>query len=130
MSFLQLVDATAKRIRAHGCSIVALTGTSFTMTERFYIERLAAHGVRAIVPERPDRNVLDRIIYKELCWGDVRPNSRAEYTDIIERLVARGAEGVILGCSELTLFTPFECSVPQFDTTRIHIEDALDEALR
>jgi aspartate racemase len=99
-------------------------------TERFYIDRLAAHGIRAIVPERPDVDVLDRIIYKELCWGDVRASSRAEYAGIIERLIARGAEGAILGCSELTLLTPFECSVPQFDHTRIHIEDALDEALR
>jgi aspartate racemase len=128
--FLHLVDATAKRVRAHGCSVVALTGTSFTMTERFYIDRLAAHGVQAIVPDRPDIEVLDRIIYKELCWGDVRSSSRDDYVGVIGRLITRGSEGVILGCSELILFTPFECAMPLFDTTRIHIEDALDEALQ
>jgi aspartate racemase len=128
--FLHVVDAAAKRIRGHGCSTVGLTGTSFTMTERFYIDRLAAHGIRAIVPDRSDVDMLDRIIYKELCWGDVRASSRAGYVGIIERLIAEGAEGVILGCSELTLFTPLECPVPLFDTTRIHIEEALDEALQ
>lgn len=128
--FLHLVDATAKRIRDEGCTTVALTGTSFTMTERFYVDRLRAHGLRPIVPDRSDIEVLDRIIYKELCWGEVRASSRVEYVEIVERLVGRGAEGVILGCTELTLFTPLECTVPLFDTTRIHIEDALEEALR
>jgi aspartate racemase len=128
--FLHLIDATAKRIRAHGCAVVALTGTSFTMTERFYIDRLAVHGVQTIAPDRSDMELLDRIIYKELCWGDVRSSSRDEYVGIIARLVTRGAQGVILGCSALTLLTPFESAVPQFDSTRIHIEDALDEALR
>jgi aspartate racemase len=128
--FLHVVDATAKRIRARGCSTVGLTGTSFTMTERFYVDRLATHGIRAIVPDRADIDTLDRIIYRELCWGDVRANSRAEYIGIVDRLIAVGAEGVILGCSELTLYSPLECPVPQFDTTRIHIEEALDHALR
>ena len=128
--FLHVVDATARRLRAQGCRIVGLTGTSFTMTERFYIERLASHGIETIVPRATDIEVLDRIIYKELCWGDVQPVSRDEYAGVIERLVARGADAVILGCSELTLFTPMECAVPLFDTTQIHIEDALDEALK
>lgn len=128
--FLHLVDATAKRIRARGCTTVGLTGTSFTMTGRFYIDRLAAHGIRVVVPSPTDIELLDRIIYKELCWGDVQPSSRAEYAAIVEGLVSSGAEGVILGCTELTLLTPFDCSVPQFDTTRIHIEDALDQALQ
>lgn len=128
--FLHLVDATAKRIRARGCTTVGLTGTSFTMTGRFYIDRLAAYGIRVVVPSPTDIELLDRIIYKELCWGDVQPSSRAEYAAIVEGLVSSGAEGVILGCTELTLLTPFDCSVPQFDTTRIHIEDALDQALQ
>lgn len=128
--FLHLIDATAKRIRAQGVSTVGLTGTSFTMTERFYIDRLNAHGIRTIVPEPTDIEVLDRIIYKELCWGAVQSDSRDEYVGIVSRLVARGSEGVVLGCTELTLFTPFECAVPLFDTTQIHIEEALEEALR
>lgn len=128
--FLHVVDATARRLRAQGCAVVGLTGTSFTLTERFYIDRLARHGVQTIVPDAPDIELLDRIIYKELCWGDVQPDSRDEYVGIVDRLVARGAEAVVLGCSELTLFTPFPCAVPLFDTTQIHIEDALDEALR
>jgi aspartate racemase len=128
--FLHLIDATANRITAHGCSVVGLTGTSYTMTERFYVDRLAAHGISTIVPDGPDVEALDRIIYRELCWGEVRPGSRDECIRIVDRLQARGAEGVILGCTELTLFTPFASGVPQFDTTRIHIEAALDEALR
>jgi aspartate racemase len=123
--FLHIVDATAQRIKTAGIKKISLTGTSPTMTERFYIERLAEHGITAIVPDAIDREKMDRIIYKELIWGNVTPESKAEYTDIINKLIDQGAEGAILGCTELTLFTPLDCKTILFDTTQIHIEDAL-----
>jgi aspartate racemase len=129
LPFLHLVDATARRIRAAGVTAVGLTGTSYTMTERFYVERLASHGIDTIIPEPTDVQRLDHIIYKELCWGGVKQESQAEYTRIVSDLTMNGAKGIILGCTELTLFMPVRCSVPLFDTTQIHIEDALSEAI-
>jgi aspartate racemase len=127
--FLHIVDATAETIREAGVRRIGLTGTSFTMTERFYVDRLASHGIRSVVPPQSDIEALDRIIYGELCWGDVTPRSREEFAKIAEGLVTQGAEGIILGCTELTLLRPFECSVPLFDTTRIHIDAALDRVM-
>ncbi len=128
--FLHLVDATARRIKSQAISHVGLTGTSFTLTENFYMDRLRTHGIETVVPDRSDIEELDRIIYKELCWGGIKPDSKAEYARIANSLTEKGAGGVILGCTELTFFMPFECSVPLFDTTRIHIEDALEEVFR
>jgi aspartate racemase len=129
LPFLDIIDATARRIEATGLSRVGLTGTSFTMTEDFYVARLASHGIDTVIPAAEDIELLDRIIYKELCRGGVNPESRAEYARIANGLVATSAQGVILGCTELTLFMPLDCRFPLFDTTRIHIEDALDAAL-
>lgn len=128
--FLHLVDATANRIKRQGVSRVGLTGTSFTLTEDFYKARLRSHGIETIIPDSVDIESLDKIIYKELCWGGVKADSKAEYVQIVNHLLGKGAKGVILGCTELTLFMPFECSIPLFDTTRIHIEDALDECFK
>lgn len=128
--FLHLVDATAQRIKAQGIARIGLTGTSFTMTDGFYMARLLSHGIETIIPDSVDIELLDRIIYKELCWGEVRLDSKVKYMRIVNDLPAKGAEGVILGCTELTLFMPLECTVPLFDTTRIHIDVALEEALR
>jgi aspartate racemase len=127
--FLHVVDATAETIREAGVGTIGLTGTSFTMTERFYVDRLASYGIRSVVPPKPEMEALDRIIYRELCWGEVTPQSREEFAKIAGGLVAQGAEGIILGCTELTLLRPFECSVPLFDTTRIHIRAAIDHAM-
>jgi len=128
--FLHIVDATAKRIKTQGITRVGLTGTSFTINEDFYRARLLSHGIETITPNFEDVKLLDQIIYKELCWGAVKPESKTAYIKIANSLAAKGANGIILGCTELTLFAPFECPVPLFDTTQIHIEAALDEALR
>lgn len=128
--FLHLVDATARRIKSKSLTRIGLTGTSFTLTEKFYIDRLRSHGIETVVPGEADIELLDRIIYKELCWGEVKPDSKIEYARIANALAEKGAEGVILGCTELTFFVPFECPVPLFDTTQIHIQDALEEVFR
>lgn len=127
--FLHLVDLTAQRLKTNGINKVGLTGTSYTMTEKFYIERLAQYGITTIVPDAADREKMDRIIYNELICGIVTPESKTEYANIIAKLIGYGAEGVILGCTELTLFMPLDCDTLLFDTTQIHIEEALCMAL-
>jgi aspartate racemase len=131
MPFLHLADATGERIRAAGVRRVGLLGTAFTMEQDFYRERLASRfGLDVLVPEADDRACVHRVIYDELCQGEIREDSRAAYAAIIQRLQARGAEAVILGCTEITLLVRPEDSVlPIFDTTRIHCEVALDRAL-
>lgn len=131
LPFLHLADATGARIRAAGVRRVALLGTGFTMEQAFYRERLAAgFGLEVLVPDADDRALVHRVIYDELCRGDIRESSRAAYSDIIARLRDRGAEAVILGCTEITLLVrPQDSVLPIFDTTRIHCEVALDRAL-
>ncbi|MCX2477675.1 amino acid racemase [Pedobacter sp. MC2016-15] len=129
LPFLHLIDVTAKRIKAEGITIVGLTGTSVTMTDKFYIERLAKFGITTIIPNPEDVESMDRIIYNELIWGIISPESRIIFTDIIRRLTDSGAEGVILGCTELTLFMPLNYDTKIFDTTQIHIEEALNLAI-
>jgi len=128
--FLHLIDVTAERIKTAGIKKIGLTGTSYTMTEKFYIDRLAQHGIKTIVPDEADREEMDRIIYKELIWGIVTPQSKTAYSNIITKLKVAGAEGVILGCTELTLFQPLDKDTVLFDTTQIHIEEALNMALQ
>lgn len=129
--FLHLADATAKAVRAAGVQRVGLLGTAFTMEQAFYRDRLAAHGLEVLVPDVPDRAEVHRIIYDELCHGTIRPESRQTSLEVIDRLVDRGAEGVILGCTEIELLIdPAEPSaVPLFPTARIHAEAAVDAAL-
>lgn len=131
LPFLHLADATGARIQAAGVRRVALLGTGFTMEQAFYRERLAARfGLEVLVPDADDRALVHRVIYDELCRGDVRESSRTAYSDIIARLRDRGAEAVILGCTEITLLVrPQDSVLPIFDTTRIHCEVALDRAL-
>jgi aspartate racemase len=126
--FLHIIDATAHRIKATGVTKIGLTGTSPTLTEKFYVDRLAKHGIASIIPDAEGIKKLDHMIYKELIWGNISPESKREYTSIVNQLIDNGAEGVILGCTELTLFTPLDCDAPLFDTTQIHIEDALTAA--
>lgn len=127
---LHLGDATARAVRAQGIATVGLLGTAFTMEQDFYRDRLASHGLTVLVPDADDRAAVHRIIYEELCLGVVNETSRAAYTQVIERLVAAGAEGVILGCTEIELLVrPQDSPVPVFPTTRIHVEAAVDDAL-
>ncbi len=127
---LHIADPTADRIRAAGLRRVGLLGTAFTMEQDFYKGRLAdRHGLEVLIPEEADRATVHRIIYDELVQGRVEPASRQAYREVIARLVERGAEAVILGCTEIMLLVGAEDSaVPLFDTTAIHAEAAVELA--
>ena len=127
---LHILDATSTRIRQEGLRRVGVLGTAFTMEQDFYRDRLAASGVEAMVPGQDDRATVHRIIYEELVRGVVTEASRAQYREIIDRLVAGGAEGIVLGCTEIELLVSArDSSVPVFPTTRIHVEAAVEMAL-
>jgi aspartate racemase len=131
LPLLHIADATAERIEAAGVRRVGLLGTRFTMEQDFYRGRLErGHGLHVLVPPPEDREIVHRVIYDELCRGMVREESRAEYRRIVAGLVRAGADGVILGCTEISLlFRPEDASVPLFDTTEIHAEAAAAHAL-
>lgn len=127
---LHIADATAQRMRAAGVERVALLGTRFTMEQAFYRDRLAGAGFDVRVPDAAGRDDVHRIIYDELCRGVVDDASRARYRAIIARLVDEGAQGVILGCTEIGLLVAAgDAPVPLFDTARIHAEASADWAL-
>jgi len=129
---LHIADATAERVKACGLDTVGLLATRYTMQQAFYRGRLAErHGLNVIVPPEPDLTLVHDVIYDELCRGRVRETSREEYRRVIADLEAAGAQGVIYGCTEIGLLVgPDDASVPVFDTTRIHVEAAVDWALR
>lgn len=128
--FLHLADATADAVIAAGVRRVALLGTGYTMREDFYKGRLAARGIDVIVPDEPDLTTVHDVIYDELVQGVIRPESRAAYLAIVARLLDRGAEGVIAGCTEIELLvTPADVTVPYFPTTTLHVERAIELAL-
>jgi aspartate racemase len=124
---LHIADATADRLRADGRRTVALLATAFTMEQDFYVGRLRARGIEVLVPEEAERADVHRIIYDELCRDVVRDSSRQRYREVMDHLAARGAEGVILGCTEIGLLVgPDDASVPLYDTAAIHAERAVD----
>jgi aspartate racemase len=128
---LHIADPTADKIKAAGFQRIGLLGTAFTMEQDFYKGRLQQrHGLEVIVPDENDRRIVHEIIYKELVLGQIRPESRQAYRAIIARLIERGAQAVILGCTEIMLLVSDEDSaVPLFDTTTIHALAAVDWAL-
>ena len=128
---LHIADATGRRIAARGIRRVGLLATGFTMEQEFYKERLAeSYGLDVLVPDDGDRRVVHEVIYRELVLGQVRAESRSAYRRIMERLVERGAEAIILGCTEITLLVDQDdATVPLFDTTRIHGEEAVAVSL-
>ena len=128
---LHIADPTAERIKARGIRRVGLLGTAFTMEQDFYKGRLQSRfGLDVLVPETEDRATVHRIIYEELVQGRVEPESRDAYRQVIARLIERGAEAVILGCTEIMLLVKAEDSaVPLFDTTGIHAQAAVERAL-
>ena len=127
---LHIADPTADAIGAAGLRSIALLGTRFTMEHAFYRDRLHMHGIETCIPDDAGREWMHRAIYDELCRGIVRDQSRTRLRDIIADLVARGAEGVVLGCTEIAmLIEPHEASVPIFDTARLHAEAAAVHAL-
>lgn len=126
---LHIADATARNIMDMGLTTVGLLGTRHTMEEDFYTTRLIRHGLTPLVPESvPERAEVDRIIFQELCLGRVLPESRRAYDDIIAKLAARGAEAVILGCTEIGLLVS-SGPVPLIDTTSVHARAAVRLAL-
>ena len=129
---LHIADATAELIKAQGIQKIALLGTRFTMEENFYKGRLIEkYGLDVIIPGSEDMENIHRIIYDELCAGIIQPDSKQKYTDIIRRLAKEGAEGIILGCTEIGLLVKQEDSpVPLFDTTEIHARAAVKYALQ
>lgn len=128
---LHIADATAAQVKAQGIQTVGLLGTRFTMEEEFYCGRLRErHGLAVVIPDPAEREIVHRVIYEELCLGVIRPASRQQYIEIIQRLGAAGAAGIILGCTEIELLiTPKDVATPLFPTTRIHAEAAVDQAL-
>jgi aspartate racemase len=127
---LHIGDTTADAVVGAGVHRVGLLGTEFTMAQPFYADRLASHGLEVLVPDEADRATIHRIIYDELCLGMVREESRDAYRQVIRRLVAAGAEGVIYGCTEIELLVgPQDSPVPVFPTTRLHVEAAVDRAV-
>jgi aspartate racemase len=128
--FLHIADAAADRLAQAAVRRVGLLGTAFTMEQDFYRERLEGHGLEVLVPDSGDRAELHRIIFEELCEARVEPSSRDSCRRLIATLVERGAEGILLGCTELGLLVGDEDSeAPLFDTTRIHAEAAVELAL-
>jgi aspartate racemase len=127
-----IADPTAQEIKKNGLTKVGLLGTRFTMEQDFYRGRLHdLHHLDVLIPDDTDQWVVHKIIYAELCVGLVRDGSRAEYRRIIQRLVDQGAQGVILGCTEISMLVgPSDSPVPIFDTTSIHARKAAEWALR
>jgi aspartate racemase len=128
--FLHLADATAAAVTNAGIGTIGLLGTAFTMEQDFYRDRLASHNLHVLVPGADHCAEVHRIIYDELCLGIIRESSRVTYRATINRLVEAGAEGVILGCTEIELLIGSSDSpVPVFPTTRLHVEAAVAAAL-
>ncbi|HEY2228254.1 MAG TPA: aspartate/glutamate racemase family protein [Xanthobacteraceae bacterium] len=128
---LHIADPTAEMIKAAGYQRIGLLGTAFTMEQDFYKGRLTRRfGLDVLVPDEADRSVVHEVIYRELVVGQVAPDSRAAYGEIISRLVERGAQAIILGCTEIMLLVRAEDSaVPLFDTTTLHAHAAVTLAL-
>jgi aspartate racemase len=130
MPLLHIADPTAQAIARAGLRTVGLLGTRFTMEQEFYRDRLRSHGIDAIVPDGAEREVAHRIIYDELCRGRVLAESRACYRRIIDHLVARGAQGIVLGCTEIAMLVgAADSPAPVFDTALIHAQAAAERAI-
>lgn len=131
LPLIHIAEVTAASVRAAGLSRVALLGTRFTMEQDFYRDRLAAGGLDVLIPDEAARSEIHRIIYDELCRGEVLQPSRAAYVRIIKVLQERGAQGVILGCTEITMLVrSADTDLPLFDTTAIHAAAIADRAMR
>lgn len=129
---LHIADPTAQAIHATGVTTVGLLGTRFTMEQAFYKDRLSEkHGLQVLVPPPEARDTVHRIIYEELCLGQVRDDSREAFRTIMAELVAQGAKAIILGCTEISLLVGArEATVPLFDTTAVHARSAALQALQ
>ena len=128
---IHIADATGQLLIADGVRKVGLLGTRFTMEQDFYKDRLhRMFGIEVLIPERQEREMIHEVIYHELCLGRVLDSSRRKYLDVIKSLAAKGAEAVVLGCTEIALLVqPQHTSVRLYDTTRIHADKAVEVAL-
>ncbi|MCH7882200.1 MAG: aspartate/glutamate racemase family protein [Proteobacteria bacterium] len=128
---LHIADATAEVLKAEKINRIGLLGTAFTMEHAFYRDRLTdAYGIEVVVPDTRDRKIVHDIIYQELCLGAVKPASKDKYLQIIDKLALQGAEGVILGCTEICLLVEqADTPVRLFDTTAIHANQAVNAAI-
>jgi len=129
--FLHIADATAKAILSQNLQTVGLLGTRFTMEQDFYKDRLSQkYGLRVLVPEESERHAIHTILYDELCLGEIKGKSKDTFQQIIENLSAYGADGIILGCTEIPLLVDQkDYDIPLFDTTTLHAKAAVDFAL-
>ncbi|RZQ56578.1 aspartate/glutamate racemase [Pseudidiomarina tainanensis] len=127
---LHIADATAAALEAHNIKTVGLLGTKFTMEQDFHRDRLESHGICVVVPKLRERNRIHEIIFKELCLGKAEPQSKADYLKIIDTLAGYGADGIILGCTEIgLLISQTDTPVKLFDTTEIHADQAVKFAI-
>ncbi|HCO93391.1 MAG TPA: aspartate racemase [Phycisphaerales bacterium] len=128
---LHIADTAAEQIKARGLKKTGLLGTIFTMEDDFYKERLAEkHGLETIVPDEQERQIINNVIYNELCCGQIRKSSKKEFRKIMQNLAVKGAEGIILGCTEICLLVnQQDVEIPVFDTTTIHATAAAVFAL-
>lgn len=129
---LHIADVTAEEIKEKGLRKIGLLGTKFTMEEDFYIGRLTEkHNLEVIIPNEEERHIVHDVIFNELCLGEIKQSSKEQFKKIIQNLVSRGAEGIILGCTEIPLLIKQEnVKVPLFDTTMIHAKSAVEYALK
>ena len=128
---IHILDATAIQIQRQKLRTVGLFGTKFTMEQDFYRGRLSAKfGLNVLIPLDDEREIVHSVIYNELCLGEIKESSRAEYIRIIKEMVGRGAEGIVLGCTEIPMLVKQkDVLVPVFDTTTIHAQYAVEVAL-
>lgn len=128
---LHIADATANQIREQRIRTVGLLGTKYTMEQHFYKQRLESNHIKVLIPNKQDREIVNKVIYEELCLGNIQSDSKAYYKEVIERLIQDGAEGIILGCTEIgLLIKPEDSQVPLFDTTFIHAIEAVHTSLQ
>ncbi|EPD50335.1 aspartate racemase [Paenisporosarcina sp. HGH0030] len=127
---LHIADATANQILKSDVRTIGLLGTKYTMEQDFYKSRIESNGIKVLVPNQEDREVINRVIFEELCLGNIQQSSREYYQKVIKSLIDDGAEGIILGCTEIgLLIRPEDAEVPLFDTTVIHALEAVKLAL-
>lgn len=130
LPILHIADSTAKQIRKSKISTVGLLGTKYTMEQDFYKTRIETNGIKVLIPNEEDRKVINKVIYEELCLGEVQQSSREYYKKVIKGLVDDGVEGIILGCTEIGLLVkPEDSEVPLFDTAVIHAIESVNMAL-
>jgi len=129
---LHIADATAEKIIEKGLGKLGLLGTNFTMEEDFFKKRLEEkYNIEVIIPSQNDRRIIDSVIYHELCLGIIKQSSKEKYKEVINRLISDGADGVILGCTEIPLLvSQGDVEMPVFDTTTIHAKSAVEFALK